>query len=45
MHHDLRGLRSSGMSDMIFRNRGTFSAMFCVYIQWDDDHGVNDEPS
>jgi len=30
---------------MIFRSRGTFPAMFCVYIQWDDDHGVNDEPS
>jgi hypothetical protein len=44
MHHDLRGLSSSGMSDMIFRNRGTFSAMFCVYTV-EDDHGVNDEPS
>jgi len=31
------------MSDMIYGNRGTFSARFCVYIQWDDNHGVNDE--
>ena len=30
---------------MIFCHRGTFPAMFCVYIQWDDHDGVNDEPS
>ena len=31
------GLSGLGVSDMIFRNRGTFSGVFRVYIQqWDD---------
>jgi hypothetical protein len=30
---------------MIFRNRGTFLAVFRVYIHRNDNNGVKDEPS